>query len=543
MQSESAAIQMPKQLSRLWRSIFRRGKAADQAVEQEIPDELAANIVPPVDISPTDPILAYFQSSAGVVDIDRITLDSPALRKMKATGVKLVVPLISQGELIGLINLGSRLSEQEYTADDRRMLENLAGQAAPALQVARMVRQQQAELQERERIEQQLRLARTIQQTLLPKKIPELTGWSLDAYYQPAWEVGGDFYDFMEFQDGKLGLIIGDVTDKGVPSALVMATCRSLLRASAERLIAPGAVLQRVNDLLYEEIPANMFVTCFYAVLDPASGGLHYANAGHDLPYLLNQGGQVEELRATGMPLGLMPGMSYEENETVVNSDEQILLYSDGLAEAHDPEREMYGFPRVRGSMLSRPGGQPLIPHLLAELERFTGSEWIQEDDVTLVTIRRETGSVKDAHAPRLLAQFETPSQPGNERQTISQVETSLHELDIPPAQLERIKTAVGEATMNAMEHGNEYRDDAPVQVELFTAEGQLAVAIWDEGESTVGDPETPDIDAKLAGEQSPRGWGLFLIRHMVDELNLETIDGRHKTELIFNLEGESDVD
>ncbi len=541
MQLDSAVMQMPKHLSRLWRSVFAREQSPSETEIVARTSDLPTSVVSPIDIAPNDPVLAYFQSSSGVVDIDTIALDSPALRSMAEAGVKLVVPLISQGELIGLINLGPRLSEQEYTSDDRRLLENLAGQAAPALQVARMVRQQQAELQERERIEQQLRLARTIQQTLLPKKIPELAGWSLDAYYQPAWEVGGDFYDFIEFEDGRLGLIIGDVTDKGVPSALVMATCRSLLRASAERLVRPGAVLQRVNDLLHDEIPANMFVTCFYSILDPATGIIRYANAGHDLPYLVGTD-QVQELRATGMPLGLMPGMSYEENETTIKHGEQLLLHSDGLAEAHDPKRNMYGFPRVRGSMLSRSPETSLIEHLLEDLQRFTGAGWVQEDDVTLVTVGRGPESTITADGRRLLAEFETASQPGNERQAIAQVERAIQDLKLPNIQIERIKTAVGEATMNAMEHGNKYREDAPVRVEVLLDDRQLTVAIFDQGERPVAEPETPDIEAKLAGEQSPRGWGLFLIQHMVDELILDSVDGHHKTELKFNLEGESNV-
>ncbi len=137
---------------------------------------------------------------------------------------------------------------------------------------------------------------------------------------------------------------------------------------------------------------------------------------------------------------------------------------------------------------------------------------------------------------------FETASQPGNERLAIAQVEQAIKELKLPAQQIERIKTAVGEATMNAMEHGNKYLEDAPVRVEVALDERQLIVAIFDEGERPVAEPETPDIEAKLAGEQSPRGWGLFLIQHMVDELNLDSVDGHHKTELKFNLEGVPDV-
>jgi serine phosphatase RsbU (regulator of sigma subunit) len=302
------------------------------------------------------------------------------------------VPLVSQGELIGLLNLGPRLSQQEYSADDRKLLSDLATQTAPAVRVAQLVRQQQQEAKERERIEQELKVARLIQQTLLPKTLPEIPGYDVAAYYQPAREVGGDFYDFLTLEDGRLGLVVGDVTDKGVPAALVMATTRTMLRAAAQRLLSPGEVLQRVNDVLVQDIPPNMFVTCLYAILDPGSGRLVYANAGHDLPYRrrAGRGEGAEELRARGMPLGLMPGMGYEEKEMVLNRGESVLFYSDGLVEAHDPRREMFGFPRLQGLVgAHRSGGSALISFLLAELARFTGENWEQEDDITLVTLDR----------------------------------------------------------------------------------------------------------------------------------------------------------
>src|SRR5215211_9513414 len=160
---------------------------------------------------------------------------------------------------------------------------------------------------ERERIEQELQVARRIQQASLPKEVPALEGWQIYPLYRPAREVGGDFYDFFELKDGRLGLVVGDATGKGVPAALVMASARSMLRAVAQTSNSPGDVLRRVNDPLATDIPPNMFVTCFYAILDPKSGSLTYANAGHDLPYLQRNGG-VEELRATGMPWGLCQG-------------------------------------------------------------------------------------------------------------------------------------------------------------------------------------------------------------------------------------------
>jgi serine phosphatase RsbU (regulator of sigma subunit) len=379
-----------------WQSLF--GRDGRQEPREEIPEPVveapSQEPGPAVEIAPNDPIVAYFASASGVVEIDKLDLDSPALRAMKEADIKVVVPLVSQGELIGLLNLGPRLSQQEYSADDRKLLNDLATQTAPAVQVAQLVRQQQQQAQERERIEQELRVARLIQQTLLPKHVPDLPGYQLAAYYQPAREVGGDFYDFLDLESGHLGLVVGDVTDKGVPAAIVMATTRTMLRASAQRLDSPAEVLRQVNDVIVRDIPPNMFITCLYAILDPETGLLRYANAGHDLPYrrrrTSNGGGGAEELRATGMPLGLLPGMSYEEKEIILERGDSVLFYSDGLVEAHDPQRDMFGFPRLQGLVgAHRSDGPAMVNFLLAELARFTGEEWEQEDDITLVTLDR----------------------------------------------------------------------------------------------------------------------------------------------------------
>ena len=245
-----------------------------------------------------------------------------------------------------------------------------------------------SQAQERERIEQELRVARQIQRSLLPEATPELYGWQLAAYYKPAREVGGDFYDFLELEDGRLGLVVGDATGKGMPAALVMATTRGMLRAVAQSLDSPGEVLARVNDALCPDIPSEMFVTCFYAILDPKSATLSYANAGHDLPYLWHEG-DAKELRARGMPLGLMPEMSYDEREAVLREGDCVLFYSDGLVEAHDPHYEMFGFPRL-GALIAEHGNQrSLVDSLLKELYYFVGERWEQEDDITLLTLER----------------------------------------------------------------------------------------------------------------------------------------------------------
>jgi serine phosphatase RsbU (regulator of sigma subunit) len=374
-------------------------------------------------VADQDPLLAFALDHPSTLELDQLQLDSPALRRLRQHGVELLVPLASQGELLGLLALGPRVSGQtevapswgrrvldllailypftdrqrDYTREDRGVLNTLAAQVAPALRVVRLVREQQARVRERDQIEQELRTAQRIQRTFLPKDVPPLPGWQLVPYYQPAREVGGDFYDFLSFEDGRVGLIIGDVTGKGIPAALMMTATRTMLRTAAQQQATPGTVFERVNEVLHADIAPGMFVTCFYVLLDPRTGDLRFANAGHEPPYR-RHAGCVSELWATGMPLGLMPGIQYEEYQATLAPGESLLFYSDGLVEAHNPAREMFGFPRLKtlleapesGAAGPVPQGETLIAALLAALARFTGDSWEQEDDVTMLTLYRE---------------------------------------------------------------------------------------------------------------------------------------------------------
>jgi anti-sigma regulatory factor (Ser/Thr protein kinase) len=285
-----------------------------------------------------------------------------------------------------------------------------------------------------------------------------------------------------------------------------------------------------------------MFVTCLYAILDPATGHLRYANAGHNLPYRSHpDNGPVSELRATGMPLGLMPGMTYEEKETTITPGECVVFYSDGLVEAHNPRREMFGNPRLQRLIDNCAGECPaMIQRLLAELETFTGRGWQQEDDVTLVTLQRTESTDQGPADWRTLAQFSLPSEPGIERLAIREVADAVRGLDLLPARLEQLKTAVGEATMNAVEHGNEYRPELRVNIGVLASEEAIMVRITDQGSGPPDrEPQTPDLEAKIAGRQSPRGWGLFLIDNMVDQTNVVRGDDNHTLELVLLRKGE----
>ena len=484
-----------------------------------------------VHIGETDPLIPFLESAHGAVDLTGLDLDSPAVRELRETGVTLVVPLVTHGELIGTLNLGPRLSDQDYSADDRRLLESLASQAAPALRVAQLVRQQEAEARERERFEHELEVAQLIQQHFLPLTLPQPSGWSVQAHYRPARAVGGDFYDFVERPDGTLAFAVGDVTDKGVPAAMVMAATRSFLRAAGQGDASPGEVLARVNDLLQADMPPRMFVTCLYGILDPTTGRTRFANAGHNLPIVRREAdGTADELRATGMPLGLLPGMRYDETDAQLGHGDQLVLHSDGIAEAHGPDRSMFGIPRLREVIAASPSGDRLLNDVLGALSRFTGDGWEQEDDITLVSL--------GWHGPGLLTEFELPSEAGREREAMQRVAAAVEPLGLARPRLEKLKTAVAEATMNAIEHGNHNRAEIPVRISAAVEGPRLVVRIRDEGgDKPIPITETPDIAAKLAGEQSPRGWGLFLIQQMVDAVRV-TSDGRyHTAELVLELE------
>jgi serine phosphatase RsbU (regulator of sigma subunit) len=246
----------------------------------------------------------------------------------------------------------------------------------------------QARLIEQERIEYELQTARRVQERMLPKSLPSVRGWELTACWHPARTVGGDFYDCFPVDEDHLALIIGDVTGKGIPAALVMATTCSLVRFVGEQLQSPGAMLARINDRMAEDIPEKMFVTCLIAVLEPRTGRVRFANAGHNLPLVRGQQG-VRTLQARGMPLGLMRGMQYEENEEWVAPGELLLLYSDGIVEARNQRRELFGDRRLAALIATLEAQAHLPSAVCDEVWRFTGEGLQQEDDITMFVAQR----------------------------------------------------------------------------------------------------------------------------------------------------------
>jgi serine phosphatase RsbU (regulator of sigma subunit) len=295
-----------------------------------------------------------------------------------------------------LVRRTPRLAYQLMQTLIERVIENENATIRDLEENNRLLIQSLAELQEaqsrliaRERLETELATAFQIQKSMMPSEIPNLPGWELVAHWQPAREVSGDFYDFIPLPDGRIALVVGDVTDKGVPAALLMTVTRSTVRTAAVTAASPGELLARANDILCPQMPFSMFATCQVAFLDPAAGRLELANAGHPLP-LLYRGGQVREIHATGLVLGLFPGMEYEVKEERLEAGDRVLFYSDGLSEAHNPSGVMLssaGVTRLFCQGIRQPA--PLIEYLLQQFTHFTGPNATLEDDITLVDLRR----------------------------------------------------------------------------------------------------------------------------------------------------------
>lgn len=471
-----------------------------------------------VSIPEHDPLSSLLISRASPVALEGLTLESAALQALRAAGVALVVPLVADGRLLGTINLGPRRSDQEYTTDDRNLLTTLAFQLAPAVQLATLVRRQETLAAERERIDHELQVARVIQQTLLPRDLPDLHGWEVETFYRPAREVGGDFYDVIPLADGRVVLIEGDVTDKGVPAALVMATCRAALRAAAEHTSDPGEILRRTNAALVEDIPANMFVTCYCGVFEREGGTVRFANAGHPLPVLVD-GCDGVALRASGMPLGMLPGSTYDVVEVTLAVGAALVVASDGVAEAHAPDGSMFGFERVRRTVSGVPNP---VGAVIQEVDTFTNGR--QEDDITVVVLRRKAAALPIA--PMLT--FQVPSGEGAERVAMERVQEFVEAAGMAVPKVRRLGTAVAEAVMNAAEHGNAFDPEKSVEVRVRDLGHAITVEVIDDGSWERSVIIAPDIQAKVAGEQAPRGWGRFLISKLADGVDDAEIGGRH---------------
>jgi sigma-B regulation protein RsbU (phosphoserine phosphatase) len=302
----------------------------------------------------------------------------------------LCVPLVLKDSVLGVVYVDNRLQRGLFVEDDLELLSAIASSAAVAIENARLYRV----AVEKGRMERELQMAREVQSSLLPHETPQVPGWEFAARWKPAREVAGDYYDFIPGQGGELGLVIGDVSDKGLHSALFMAVTRSIVRASVSHAPAPVEGIANANRLVYGDSAGGMFVTLFYVLLRPETGEVTYVNAGHNPPLLCrqNSAGQepLTELMPTGTALGILEDFPFEQRAVRLESGDCMVLYTDGVTDAIRGDGERFGMERLRQVVLQNlpSSATEIVTAVEAAVGEFADSA-AQFDDMAIVVAKR----------------------------------------------------------------------------------------------------------------------------------------------------------
>jgi phosphoserine phosphatase RsbU/P len=299
----------------------------------------------------------------------------------------LAVPLQTDEQVIGLIYLDSPFLIRDFTVEDLYLVTVMANLAAIRIEHARLIEVEQA----RKLLDQELARAAEIQRRFLPDKAPDVVGFDLAGYNAPCRTVGGDYYDFLRYPDGRVALLIGDVSGKGMAAALLMSSLQARVQVLFSKPNELATQISELNRITASNCPSNCFITFFIAVLVPETGEMLYCNAGHNAPLLLHSGGRVESLGATGLVLGIMANANYEHKSCRLEQGDVLALFSDGVTEAAKPDtEEEFGEKRLIASLQnhSKYTAKEILDRINAGIMEFTGGA-LPADDVTLVVARR----------------------------------------------------------------------------------------------------------------------------------------------------------
>ena len=310
--------------------------------------------------------------------------DSRYIEAKVETKSGMVVPIVSQNRIIGVFSLESD-EPNAYTHDDLELLEAFASLAAISLERAR----QHEEILEKRKLEEELSIAKRIQQSFLPREKPQFSGFDISGINIPSEEVGGDYYDFIPIIENQIGIVIGDVSGKGIPAALIMASLRAGLIAEIRNNYAIRSIMAKVNNLLFESTASDIYVTAVYGVLDPKNRIFTFSNAGHNAPILRRADGEMEYLTEGGMALGMFENSRYEERPLGINPGEIIVFYTDGVTEAKNDKEEEFGTRRLKqviADSYKLSAGQ-IQENIYDAVKEFTGLSH-QEDDLTMIVIK-----------------------------------------------------------------------------------------------------------------------------------------------------------
>ncbi len=370
---------------------------------------------------------------------------------------------------------------------------------------------------EKERLASEMAIAAALQQSVLPARPPQYPGWDIAGLTLPARETGGDFYDYLQLPKGKLGFLVADVSGKGLPAALFMLSTRSALRTLATSGVGPARMLKRANRLVAEDAgDSGTFVTLFYGVLDPASGLLRYANAGHNPPLVLRLGGEVLELGRTGIPLGALEESSYRQGELILQPGESLVLYTDGVTENPDADNQEFGTRRLTelALALADRDAHATVERIKQDVFAFGGGQ-VQFDDLTLMVIKRSA----PMPGPQAAFSLELTADLDALAALADFLAAKAQELELPEEALRALELSADEALTNVVNYA--YPEGQPGVVRLVLEKDGEWVRLVIEDEGRPFDPEQvpePDLDAPLE-ERRIGGLGLYLMDKMMDEV------------------------
>ena len=309
------------------------------------------------------------------------------LRTGFQTKTMLCMPMRDRkGKIIGVFQILNK-HDGTFTKEDENFLEAFSVHAALAIENARL----HQDIVEKERIEKELEIAGAIQRRLLPKQLPALPGYEIDAVARPSKNVGGDYYDLIMLSDGKYALVIADVSGKGVPAALLVSTLHASLHAYIDTATNLAQLVRRLNVVVHSDTEAERFITLFMAVLDPSDGTLTYVNAGHNFPFILRtEQSSIHPLLSTGLPLGMFDSVEFEQETVTLAPSEYLVLYTDGVTEAMNKSMDEYGEKRLRQVMIgsSDKSASGFMGGIVADVEKFVAGE-PQSDDLTMMVLKR----------------------------------------------------------------------------------------------------------------------------------------------------------
>jgi len=426
----------------------------------------------------------------------------------------LCIPIKVKNEIIGLINIVRKPenTNQKITEDDITTLKTITTLCGTAIQNAILY---QSNLL-KEKVDQELKVAKEIQSKLLPQELPKIPNVQFGTISIPARQIGGDYYDFFKLENGKIGIVIADIVGKGIPAGLFMATLKSILHNHISGTTSPQCALEKINQVLYNDPVIKKFVPVFYGILNPETFEFKYCNAGHE-PGMLFSKGKFESLDTSGFPLGALEETIYEEKSIYLSENDILILFTDGIIEARNKEEIDFGYSRLKKIITTHQSSsaEDLTTKIYNNIHKFSGQH--QHDDLTIVTLKIVMGENHENETPLIEKAIKLSSSKQNVKIVRNLLDELCKELPFSESEVFDIKLAVNEAHANVIEHAYFGSEEGDIHFQFFVYKNRIKISIRDFGQGF--GQKTTKTKKEHLNELEGSGLGVFLIRNIMDDV------------------------